>query len=231
MQACVEKIASRSAERFLQLELAIKSKQAQVNKPLICCLEECKKPVEEGECPKYGGPRRACTWQHYQLHKARVDSGAKKMMRVDELEQRYDHAWQVEEEDKSERIMHEGDEKILPGAGWDEAVNEVENGAGWSEVNEEGPSTFQFKLKTVSVMRQPVKAPSKGDTLEDLPLCIQAALIASKETVTVNSVQRSTMTPSMKHADKDEKKEQSEQSAAEADEAMYQPPSVQPISL
>jgi hypothetical protein len=42
--------------------------------------------------------------------------------------------------------MHKGDEKVLQGASWDEAVHEVENGAGWSEVNEEAPSTFQFKL-------------------------------------------------------------------------------------
>jgi hypothetical protein len=92
MQASVDQIASSSAERFLQFEMSIKSQQAQVNKPLICCLKKCEKPVEEGECPKYGGPMRACTWQHYQLHQARMNSGSKKMLRVDVLEQQYDHA-------------------------------------------------------------------------------------------------------------------------------------------
>jgi hypothetical protein len=223
MQASVELIASSTAERFQQLEMHIdKSQQAQVNKPLICCLEECQKTVEEGECPKYGGPMRACTWQHHQLHKARINSGAKKMRKVEEIEQQYDQAWQFEEECKSERMMHEGDEKILPGAGWDEAVYEVENGAGWSEVNEEAPSKFQFKLESVSVARQPLKAPSKGETLEELQL--QAALIESKRTAMVNSVQRGNGAQSMKHGGKDEKKEQSKISAAEADEAMNLPP-------
>ena len=98
--------------------------------------------------PKYGGPMRGCTWQHYKLHKARVNSGTKKMLRVDELEQQYDHAWQIEEENKSERVAHEGEKKVLPGAGWDEEIDEVANGAGWSEDYGEAPSTFQFKLES-----------------------------------------------------------------------------------
>jgi hypothetical protein len=93
-----------------------KAQQAQAIKPMICCLEECQKQVEEGECPKYGGPMRACTWQHYQLHKARINSGAKEMRKVGEIEQQYEQAWQFEEECKSERVVHGGDEKILPGA-------------------------------------------------------------------------------------------------------------------
>jgi hypothetical protein len=223
MQTSVEQIAAGTLERFQQLEMQInKAQQAQAIEPMICCLEECQKPVEKGECPKYGGPMRACTWQHYQLHKTRINSGAKEMRKVEEIEQQYEQAWQFEEEHKSERAMLEDDEKILPGAGWDEAVNEVENGAGWSEVQEEAPSVFQFKLKSVSVIRQPLKAPSKGDDLEELQL--QAALLESKETVMVNSVQRGNGAQSVKPGGKDEKEEQEKRSAAQADESMNLPP-------
>jgi membrane protein insertase Oxa1/YidC/SpoIIIJ len=46
MQASVEQIAAGTVERFQQLEMQInKVQQAQAIKPMICCLEECQKPV------------------------------------------------------------------------------------------------------------------------------------------------------------------------------------------
>ena len=146
----------------------------------------------------------------------------KEMRKVEEIEQHYEQAWQFEEEQKSDWAMLEDDEKILPDAGWDDAVNEVENGAGWSDLHDETPRTFQFKLEPVSVIRQPMKAPSKGEDLEELQL--QAALLASKETVMVNSVQRSDGAQSAEPGGKDEKEEQERRSEAQADESMNQPP-------
>jgi hypothetical protein len=72
-----------------------------------------------------------------------------------------------------------------------------------------------------------MKAPSKGEDLEELQL--QAALLASRETVMVNSVQRSDGAQSAKPGGKDEKEEQERRSEAEADESRNQPPFKQDV--
>jgi hypothetical protein len=37
-----------------------------------CCWPSCVKPVAKGPCPKHGGPKQTCEYEHYRLNKIRL---------------------------------------------------------------------------------------------------------------------------------------------------------------